>query len=462
MNVKFYSVKLKSTFDAIETKDALALYWIAETSELYKGDQLFGTGAEASAKAAGLMSIADKKKLDELVAASGNLNLTAVDGTINLVDVVGGKSIGVAISAVEGNALVAVEDGLFVPVSKEIEIPEYAIEKQDIAEDGFATSYKLKKTVNGEISYVGDTINIAKDMVLQSATLEVVVEANVPYEGAEVGDPYIDMAFNDAAESHIYIPVNGLVDTYTAGDGIEIVDGKISVNIAKDSNGLVAVDGALKINLATAESAGALSAVDKAFIDLIPKVYATKEMVKDTAVQVKYNISATPEGTLVNYGEDVIRIMCPADAKFVKQNVGDGGNANMYYMTFTTYAPEGAVTFKEGDRGVLVDEVLDFENTAGTGVDKYGRKFKNHWFALATYDEASDTWSYFGKNSSVDKYIGWDYVVEYYDENNVAIARDSIRINLSNENCHDVSMPYYMAKYATIDQVKDAYSWGEL
>lgn len=461
MNVKFFSVKLKSTFNDLKEKDALALYWIAETSELYKGDQLFGTGAEASAKAAGLMSAEDKAKLDELVAASGSLNLTAVDGTINLVDIVGGKSIGVAISAVEGNALVPVEDGLFVPVPKEIEVPEYAIEKQDVAEDGFATSYKLKRTVGDESTYVGDTINIAKDMVLQSATLETVAEANVPYEGAEVGDPYIDMAFNDSTESHIYIPVNGLVDTYTAGSGIEIVDGKIAVKIANDANGLVAVDGALKINLATPESAGALSAVDKAFIDLIPKVYATKEMVKDTAMQVKYNISATPEGTLVKYGEKEIRVMCPADAKFVKQSVGTGGDPNTYYMTFKTYVTDdNAVGYIEH----LGDQV-DGEILTNFSTDEYGRRYQPTWLGLAKYDDATGVWSYYGSKSSTNKYIGWDYKIDWYDANGVMIASDSIRINLSNEDCHNSVEPYYMTGYATIDQIEaieQAYSWGEL
>ena len=473
MNVKFYSVKLKSTFNSLETKDSLALYWIAETSELYKGDQLFGTGVLATQAAAGLLSAEDKAKLDELVAGGGLSKLIPVDGSIVVADTVdGGKSIGVAISSQEGNALVAVEDGLFVPTAQKVSVPEYEIEKQDVAEDGYASSYKLKKTVDGEVTYVGDTINIAKDMVLQSATLEIVTEADVPYAGAVVGDPYIDMAFNDAEASHVYIPVKGLVDTYTAGKGIEIVDGQISVKIAENSNGLAAVDGALLINLATPTSAGALSAVDKAFIDSIPNTYATNERVKDTSVQVKYDISATPEGTLVNYGEKEIRIMCPADAKFVKQQVGEGGNANMYYMTFTTYAPDGAVTFKEGDRGVIVDEVLDFENTAGTGVDQYGRKYKNHWFALASYDAASDTWTYFGKNSSAEKYIGWDYVVEWYDANGVKIAADSMRINLSNEACHNVHIPYYMSSYATdaeldaleetIKTMGEVFAWGEL
>ena len=460
MNVKFFSVKLKATFDELAVKDSLALYWIAETSELYKGDQLFGIGAEATENAAGLLSAEDYIQLKKLIAAGPASALTPMDDTVSIVD----NKIGVQVSEHKGNIVEVKDDGLFVQAPEKVTVPEYLIEKQEVAEDGYATSYKLKKIVDGEVTYVGDTINIAKDMVLQSATLETVTEANVPYDGAVVGDPYIDMAFNDAAKSHIYIPVSGLVDTYTAGEGVEIVGGKISVKIADESNGLTTVDGALGINLATATSAGALSNVDKAFIDSIPDAYATIERAKKTTEQIKYNISNVPEGTLVNYGEREIRIMCPVDAKFVKQTVGEGGNANMYYMTFTTYAPDGAVTFKEGDRGVIIDEVLDFENTAGTGVDQYGRKYKNHWFALAMYDEASDTWTYYGKNSSAEKYIGWDYVVEWYNANGVKIGADQIRINLSNEGCHNEIKPYYMNGYVTSTELaalQESFTWIE-
>lgn len=465
MNVKFYSVKLKSTFEALEVKDSLALYWIVETSELYKGDQLFGTGAMATKEAAGLLSAEDKAKLDELVAASGTVNLTAVDGTINIADIAGGKSIGVAVSEQEGNALIAVEDGLFVPVAKEIAIPEYAIEKQETAEDGYATSYKLKKTVGNESTYVGDVINIGKDMVLQSATLETVVEANVPYEDAVVGDPYIDMAFNDANASHIYVPVKGLVDTYTAGEGIEIVDGKISVKIADNANGLVAVDGALSLALATKDSAGAMSTVDKAFIDAIPSTYATIERVKDTAVQVKYEIANTPYGTLVNYGEDEIRVMCPDNAEFVKQNVGVGGDANSYYMTFKTYVPnDNVVGYIEH-----IGDQVDAEILTNFSTDKHGRRYQPSWLALAKYNEASGSWTYYGENSTESKYIGWDYQIDWYDANGVMIASDAIRINLSNENCHNSTQPYYMNNYATVEQlnavedsINDSFTWGEM
>lgn len=463
-NVKFY-FGTQAKYDALLERHALALYFIEDTQRLYKGDTLIATGANATSMASGLMSAEDKIKLDELVAAQGKANLSPVDGSIIITDIGDEKYIGVAISSQADNGLIVVDDGLFVPSVQEVSVPEFTIEKQEVADEGYATSYKLKRTINGASSYVGDVINIGKDMVLQGATLEVVTEADVPYTGAVVGDPYIDMAFNDANASHVYVPVKGLVDSYSAGSGLELVDGTFSVKIAKESNGLVAVDGALMMNLATAESAGALSAVDKAFIDSIPNVYATKKFVQAVAEQVKYEITAIPEGTLVNYGEKEIRVMCPANAQFVKQNVGVGGDANTYYMTFKTYAPsDDAVGYIEHLSGQVDDEILtDFS------VDEYGRRYQPTWLGLAKYDEATGAWTYYGANSSANKYIGWDYQIDWYDANGTMIASDSIRINLSNEDCHNNNIPYYMSKYATIDRVDEleenlsgSFSWGEL
>lgn len=187
-------------------------------------------------------------------------------------------------------------------------------------------------------------------------------------------------------------------------------------------------------------------------------VYATKEEVEEIKENYisktdlpkfvdskKYDISATPEGTLVEINQDEIRVMCPANTVWTKQNVGATGNANMYYMAFKAYAPENAVSFKEDDKDFIEDQTMYyFENNDFAGVDPYGRKYSITWLALALYDEASDTWTYFGKNSTKGKYIGWYYSVEWYDENGVMIGSDCIRINLSNENCHNTATPYYM------------------
>ena len=455
-NVKFISVKLKSSFTALETKDPLALYWIVETSELFKGDQLFGTGALVTDKVAGLLSPEDYVKLQELVTSGGGLShLTPVDGTISITDTTdGGKAIGVTISEQDGNALTAVEGGLYVPT---VSVPEYAIEKQEVANEGFSATYRLKKTVDGVDSYVGDEINIARDLVLQSATLEVVAEEGVPYEGAIVGDPYICMIFNDANTSNLYIPVKGLVDKFEAGVGISIENNVISVKIAENSHGLVAVDGALSLNLATKDSDGAMSKEDKKTLDAIPSVYVAR----------KYDISGTPDGTLVNYGEKEIRVMVPTDAEFAKQSVGTGGDANTYYMTFKTYAPQGAVGYKEH-----LGNQSDVEILTDLKTDEYGRGYQPTWLGVARFDEASSTWSYYGANSTEGKYIGWDYRIDWFDENEAMIASDSVRINLSNEGCHSLIRPYYgpdsdlstevTELQNTIAEMQETYSWGEM
>jgi hypothetical protein len=451
-----FKIGTRAQFDAIVTKNQNTLYWLRDTQELYKGDILFGTGALASETVSGLLSAEDYKKLQELINAGVAINLEPVDGSIVIKD----KKIGIGLSAVDDNILVIKEDGLFAAVDNSIiETRLTAVEgsldtinkdifdiKEDIAD--------IKESLTGGIHYRGSVST--KDelpMDAQQGDLYECIDTGIEYcwNGTE---------WFEYGSAH-FVPV--------AGAGIIVNGSEIGVKIADESHGLTIVEGSMAMLLATDKQDGAMSKEDKAFIDDIPKAYATIDRVENTAVQVKYNISATPEGTLVNYGENEIRIMCPANAKFVKQQVGNGGNANMYYMTFTTYAPDGAVTFKEGDRGTIIDEVLDFENTAGAGVDKYGRKYKNHWFALAMYDESSDTWTYFGKNSSVNKYIGWNYVVEWYDANGVKFAADSIRINLSNEDCHNVSVPYYMNSYVTdeeldkaVQTMSEAYSWGEM
>ena len=166
------------------------------------------------------------------------------------------------------------------------------------------------------------------------------------------------------------------------------------------------------------------------------------DMVKRTTKPVKYEVKNVPAGTSVDYRDKEIRIFCPKDVVFTKQNVGPTGNENMYYMSFYAYAPEGAVSFKEGDRGTIVDTMFDFSDSAA-GTDTYGRNYSVCWLALASYNPAYDTWTYYGNNSKADDMIGWDYVVEWYGEDGKMISTDKVRINLSNADCHFSYEPCY-------------------
>lgn len=91
------------------------------------------------------------------------------------------------------------------------------VEKQLTAETGYFATYVVKQNN----TQVGEKINIPKDYLVKSATVETVTVEDEPYEGAEVGDKYIDFTVNvyegTGTESHIYIPVDDLMAAISGG-----------------------------------------------------------------------------------------------------------------------------------------------------------------------------------------------------------------------------------------------------
>ena len=427
-----FKIGTRFQFDNLVTYDQNTLYWLSDTQELYKGKVLFGTGAKASESADGLLSKEDYKQLKELIAAGAAINLEPVDDSI----VIQGNKIGVQLAAVEGNMLSLKDGGLFVaPVDLT------NVESRLTAVEGSIA--QLQEDIVGGIRYKGavDTKEDLPEGAKQGDLYEVTSDGS---EWCFNGDKWIEYG-----TSH-FTPV--------AGAGIFVNGSEISVKIATESHGLDIVDGSMTMLLATAKQDGAMSKEDKAKLDAIPEVYVAK----------KYEITDAPEGTLVNYDENEIRIMCPEDAEWQKQNVGNGGDANAYYVTFKTYAPsDDSVGYIEHLGGQSDAEILK-----DIKVDKYGRRYQQTWLAVAKYDEKSNDWTYYGENSNADRYIGWDYKIDWYNANDKMIASDSIRINLSNKNCHFISKPYYMASYAesseidtlkqSINQMAEAYSWSEM
>ena len=109
------------------------------------------------------------------------------------------------------------------------------------------------------------------------------------------------------------------------------------------------------------------------------------EITEECKCGAEYEITDVPAGTLVNYRDGEIRIMCPVDAVFTKQAVGAGGDANCYYVTLKTYAPndEGIVGYIEH-----LGEQVDSEVLTDLKTDAKGRKYQPTWLAVAKYDEA--------------------------------------------------------------------------
>lgn len=163
---------------------------------------------------------------------------------------------------------------------------------------------------------------------------------------------------------------------------------------------------------------------------------------------VKYEVAHKPDSVLVDYREKEIRIMCPVGTKFEVQNSGAGADANAYYIGFKAYAPDGAVSFKEDLAEIIADNTMyKFEDNEFAGVDAYGRKYSIIWLPVARF--ADGVWTYHGANSSTKKYVGWHYSVEWYDAAGNMIDSDCIRINLTNESCHNNIKPFYLGNVVT-------------
>lgn len=194
--------------------------------------------------------------------------------------------------------------------------------------------------------------------------------------------------------------------------------------------------------------AGQIEALDK-------KIDALEIPQECICKPIKYDITDVPAGTIVDYREDEIRIMCPEGTQFVKQAVGAGGDPNCNYFTFKTYAPSDDVV---GYREHLGDK-FDDATLTDLKTDAYGRRYQPTWLALARCD-ADDNWTYYGANSTKEHYIGYDYQIDWYNADGVMVASDCVRINLSNEECHSTIEPYYVHGVQTdvdalIAQIKD-------
>ena len=170
------------------------------THRLVTDTQIAGWNAKAEKTPAtpaadGLMSAADKSKLDGIAAEANNYQHPA-----------------------SHPASMITEDATHrfaTDAEKAKWSLEYTIEKV-ATENGFASTYHLKK--GG--TKVGVSINIPLDQVLRGSSIKTVTTANMPYTGAKVGDKYVEFLFqnNDTPQ---YLPVQDLVDVYT-GDGTYI------------------------------------------------------------------------------------------------------------------------------------------------------------------------------------------------------------------------------------------------
>lgn len=166
-----------------------------------------GKAAEGEDAATGLFALIDEVKA---LANAKVASVKAADKSITIGGAAIAPTVKVAISADKDNALSLATDGLKVVVP-DVTHPEYTIAKKADAGD-YAAVYQLTK--DGTV--VGVDINIPKDMMVKSGSVQTYEDGSLPTGVAEAGT-YIVLILNDKAETKLYINVGNLIEYVTSG-----------------------------------------------------------------------------------------------------------------------------------------------------------------------------------------------------------------------------------------------------
>ena len=253
-----------------------------------------GAKSGAETEATGLY----KEIADVLAVANGKVSsVKATDASVVIGGTATEPTVGVAISADEGNTLSLAADGLKVTIP-EVTIPEYSLKKLDAATAGMSASYQLTKDGTG----IGAVIDIPKDMMVKSGSVQTYETGSLPAGVTEAGT-YIVLVLNDAAETKLYINVGNLIEYVTSGSAegdmvfinidpqthkvtATITDGTVTeAKLHADVKAKLAkaVSAVQEVKAGTANGTIAVDGADVAVTGLADAAYATVASLNETA-----------------------------------------------------------------------------------------------------------------------------------------------------------------------------------
>lgn len=215
--------------------------------------KVVGSAAAEGVEASGLY------KLIADVEAVAKARLESVEAGDNSVTIAGSAtkpSVAVKVSQAAGNALSLADDGLKVEIP-EVKVPAYSLIKDETAAAGDIATYHLTKDGVNE----GIAINIPKDLVVASGSVETFVAGKLPEGVAEAGT-YIQLNLANSAKP-LYINVGTLIEYVTGGSG---ENDAIQINVSSDTHKVTASvkDGSITIGMLAADAVASLGKADSA------------------------------------------------------------------------------------------------------------------------------------------------------------------------------------------------------
>lgn len=205
--------------------DGLASNYDAAGAAQGVKDELLGASANPGAET--IRGV--KKSVEELTTTVGNkvASVTAADNSITVGGTATAPTVGVKVDSASDNALSLSAAGLKVVVPA---APEYSVAKQVNSGD-YAAIYHITK----DGVQVGDAINIPKDLVVQSGTVETYAAGSLP-AGVATAGTYIKLVIQNQ-EQPLYINAASLIEYVTSGSG---VNDKIQVTVDPNTHKVTA------------------------------------------------------------------------------------------------------------------------------------------------------------------------------------------------------------------------------
>lgn len=254
-----------------------------------------GSAAAEGTEASGLY------KLIADVEAVAKARLESVEAGDNSVTIAGSAtkpSVAVKVSKAAGNALSLADDGLKVEIP-EVKVPKYSLVKDEKAANGDIATYHLTKDGVNE----GVAINIPKDLVVSSGSVETFTAGALP-EGVTEAGTYIKLTLANN-DKPLYINVSTLIEYVTGGSG---ENDAIQINVSSDTHKVTAnvKEGSLTKEMLAAGVVASLGKADTAVQTVAAgdtkgtiKVDGTEIAVaglKDAAFATVESINATAQG----------------------------------------------------------------------------------------------------------------------------------------------------------------------
>lgn len=312
-----------------------------------------GSAAAEGTEASGLY------KLIADVEAVAKARLESVEAGDNSVTIAGSAtkpSVAVKVSKAAGNALSLADDGLKVEIP-EVKVPKYSLVKDETAANGDIATYHLTKDGVNE----GVAINIPKDLVVSSGSVETFTSGALP-DGVTEAGTYIKLTLANSTKP-LYINVSKLIEYVTGGSG---ENDAIQVNVSSDTHKVTAnvKNGSLTKQML---AAGVVASLDKA----------------DSAVQTV--AAGDTNGTIKVDGNEVA-VTGLKDAAFATvKSINDTAQG---YVNTAKAALEGTKETDTDESATIVGAKKYADKVAKAASDNAGTALSNKIAELKNTDEA--------------------------------------------------------------------------